>query len=199
MISQNKENQYRNTPNCNLTDITLENLNLTVHEQKNNINYLLETQNRYEDLIESLYKKIKCLNEEISSLSKENLDLNDKLIKDKLNYDLKLQKNQEKNEIKTKYKSDNIDFLLKDLNCKSVAIIAEKLHKEYENRKVKLKLRTEKEIKACKTHYEHLLQQKENQHQDLISSLKSYNSLKIQRLEKTTEMLFESFKGCLKK
>ena len=145
----------------------------------------------YECLIESLYKKIAEANDEITDLRFDNQRLRDENVNIKLSYSLKLQKRQEDNELKVKKKLEDIDLLLKDLNCKTVRTISEKLYNDIEIYKNHLKIKYEKDLNSLKTSLENRALQKEKESEELAIKLRNHFSNHIKIIKSISEVLLE--------
>ena len=182
-IDDKKENTLKNIGDCNFV----------INSYRNKINILHDSQLNYESAIENLYQKLESLNEDNLELKNKNQQLQDEIVNLKLDSILKLQKVQVRNEIKAKKNMENLDFLLKDMNCKTVSAITEKLYCDYEIAKKQLKQKYEEKISISRKKLEKELNRKENKHKELINQLKIYHSTQLKNLEKTFILILQQY------
>lgn len=145
----------------------------------------------YERIVENLYNKIQRYFEEIKTLNEKNRMLEKEIEEIKVRFSIKIQEKQAKFEEKSRSSKENIDLLLRDLNCKSVSIISQKLYNECERYKYKTKTKYEKKISQIVNDYEKQLQRKENDHQTELKTLQAYNSAKLKRAIEATEKILK--------
>ncbi|OMJ72867.1 hypothetical protein SteCoe_28582 [Stentor coeruleus] len=145
----------------------------------------------YEKISEKMNNKIQELLEKIKELNEKNRMLEEEIQEIKVKFSIKIQEKQAKFEEKSRNSKENIDLLLRDLNCKSVLVISQKLHYECERYKHKTKSKCEKKISQIVNDYEKQLQRKENDHQTELKNLQSYNSAKLKRAIEATEKILK--------
>lgn len=167
--------------------------NFTINQYKGKVEVLLNSLERYENLIEGLYGQIRNASEQIADLQVENQKLRGEIVSNKLGYVLKLQRKQEANEIKAKKKTQDLDFLLKDLNSKTVSLVSEKLHHDFEVCMQKQKVLMESKLNSFKSEFAKALTKLENQHESTLFSLKQAHSRQISSLLHTVKAFQRPF------
>ncbi|OMJ75770.1 hypothetical protein SteCoe_24994 [Stentor coeruleus] len=162
------------TSGWDTVDKSLESINLT------SLNYSsLPRSKQKMPSYTSLLKKILILNEEISILSlqlrssnKEIERLSHLLEEQEKNHTIKIQFMQEQHEKRLQKSKTDLDFLLKDLNMKSTALLAEEFLKKHSEDLENLKDYYEKKLEDIKKAHENEIIYKE------IEQDKSLNALK---------------------
>lgn len=108
--------------------------------------------------LKSSNKQIESLNQQISEIQQENA--------------IKLQTMQEKHEKRLHKSKNDLDFLLKDLNMKSIAIMAEQFLKKHNEEMEGLKESYEKQIEQLRSLHENELIAKEVEGEKSLYDLK---------------------------
>ncbi|OMJ87563.1 hypothetical protein SteCoe_10743 [Stentor coeruleus] len=139
----------------------------------------------------SLLKKILILNEELSILSsqlhfanKEIERLSTHIEKQEKSHTIKIQFMQEQHEKRLQKSKADLDFLLKDLNMKSAALLAEEFLKKHSEEVQELKNFYEQKIEEMKNTHESELIFKELEQEKSVNGLKQRFFIYLAEIEK---------------
>lgn len=161
-----------------------------LHEWVNNSQ---RTQENYENLIETLYKKLNTVISENKSLSDSNSRLQSSLKSLSQDYSQKLELTQKKCQEKILKYKETLNTQVKSLNQSTISAISAKLHTEYAILKKSAKTAYKEKLKKKQKKWVEKFQSLDNFYQESLRSIQLLHSHRLSDSAKQTESLLQKF------
>lgn len=151
------------------------------------------SQANYENLIQTLYKKLNSALSENQKLFQTNQSLQSTLKSANLEFSQKLESIQLKSQQKIEKFKENLDFQVKSLNQSTVSAISSKLHMEYTILKKTLKTAYNEKLRKKQRKWAEKYQCLDNFYQESLRSIQLLHSHRLSDTSKAAESLLKKY------